>query len=147
MVKHFAKEKIRFQRFMGSFQDLRRGTIKYKKFTGRPPKISTPKKLKAIKRMFKKDPNISVQRATDRLRIAKSTQSDIKVHELGIKVYTTKTVSKCNPDQSRRAKANCQKIAENRYSLASQKYQLWTIRHTFSKTQKMCRKDICTPHK
>jgi hypothetical protein len=65
---------------MGSFQDLRRETIKYKKFTARPPKISTPKKLNAIKRMFKRDPNISVERAAERLRIAKSSLSDIKVH-------------------------------------------------------------------
>ncbi len=60
--------------------------------------------------MFKKDPNISVQRAGDRLRIAKSTLSDIKVHKLGIKAYTTKTVSKCNPDQSRRAKPTAEKL-------------------------------------
>jgi hypothetical protein len=66
---------------MGSFQDLRRETIKFnKKFTARPPKISTPKKLNAIKRMFKRDPNISVERAAERLRIAKSSLSDIKVH-------------------------------------------------------------------
>lgn len=93
---------------------LTNGTTSWKLNSGRPPVKSTKKNVKLIKNMFTKNPNCSVRNAAQKLKLKKSTVSDIKVKKLGIKAYRKQTTPKYNSDQADRAKTKCRILYRKR---------------------------------
>ena len=70
----------------------------------------SPRKLAKVAKVFRKDPNISVRAAAQKLNMPKSTVSHMKVHKLGITARTRKKAPKYVRDQENRAKTGLRKI-------------------------------------
>jgi hypothetical protein len=120
--QHFVDENIRrttINRILDRYEE--RGTIEFRKNCGRPRDVSTPKVLKAVKRIFDSDPEISERVAADKLGLDPTTLHRIKVKILGIKAHVKETAPKYTEDQKRRAKTNCRKIYEKRLVSGSKK--------------------------
>jgi hypothetical protein len=121
-VSHFVKEgyldntiRLIIRRY------VKRGSIEYLKINGRTPTVCVPNNIAAVNKKFAKDRNTSIRIVADQVDISKSSVGRIKRNILGMKGYSVKTIPKYNPDQERRAKTNCRKLAEKRYSLKSGK--------------------------
>ena len=67
---------------------------------------------KIVEKVFKKCPTLSVRSAALKLKLDKSTVSQIKVHKLGITARTKKKSPKYLPEQKQRAKTYCRKTFE-----------------------------------
>jgi len=86
--------------------------VNNKKSTGRPAIHSTPKQIKKVETLFKRNPTISVRKAAQKLQMNRSTLSDIKSKKLKIKGYTRKPFPKHINNQEARAKTGLRKIYE-----------------------------------
>ncbi len=106
-------------RILDRFED--RATIEFGKSSGRRAKVSAPKVLKAVKRTFAGDAEISERNAADKLGLRQPTLHRIKVEKLGIKARVKGTAPKYTEEQKRRAKTNCRKLVDQRIPSGSRK--------------------------
>jgi len=83
------------------------GEVNFKSIPGPACVKMSPRKLAKV---FRKDPNISVRAAAQKLNMPKSTVSHMKVHKLGITARTRKKAPKYVRDQENRAKTGLRKI-------------------------------------
>ncbi len=85
-------------------------TVKFKKIPGRPSVITTPQKLKAIKKHFDTNPSSTIAAASEKLKIPNKLLAKVKVHKLGIVARVKKTVPKYVNDQENRVQKGCKKM-------------------------------------
>jgi len=88
------------------------GEITCRSPPGRPPVKSSPKTRRKVEKAFTRHPYASVRAVARRLRVAKPTVSDIKLHQRGRTAQTMKNASKYLAGQEQRAKTECRKIYE-----------------------------------
>lgn len=82
----------------------------FRKSTGRPPTVATPKLLRAIERSYALNPSTSVPKLAKKLHVNRKTLSKIKVYKLNIRAHVKKKAPKYIKDQKSRAKTGLRKI-------------------------------------
>lgn len=110
-VQHFVaegKSQSTIYKILRRYEDT--GETQYRKIPGRPRTISTPRNISRVKRAFTKNRTTSVRITSRKLKIARSTVSKIKVHDLGFKARTKKKAPKYVKNQEQRAKTGLRKI-------------------------------------
>ncbi len=85
-------------------RSLARGTSELFPQRGRPRTVSTAVNLEKVRDGFQTKKFRSVRDAARQLRIKRSTLSDIKVHDLGLKSYVKQVVPKHRNGQQERAR-------------------------------------------
>src|SRR5581483_9590784 len=87
-------------------------TANYKPISGRPITQSTPKTVRQVEKLYKRNPSTSIRTAAKRIGIPKSTLFDIKAKNLGIVGRKKRKAPKYVKDQKTRAKKGCRKVYE-----------------------------------
>lgn len=113
-VHHFVAEGYR-ERTIRSILSryLKEGRVTQKQRGGRPATVCTQKVVRKAQNFLDENPNISIRCLADKLKIAKSTVSDLKRLKLGYRTKTAVTAPKYQGTQAARAKTGCRKIYRN----------------------------------